>query len=109
MKLKPGVRIHGIKPEMTIVMLAAERIWSKYPKKPDPDGPECTITSGIEGGHSRTSDHYKGYALDFRTRYFAEEYKKQVRDDMKEALGDDFYIILHKSHLHASYRPTRLI
>lgn len=108
-KLKPGVRLQGIRPEMMPVMMAAERIWSKYPKKADPDGPECTITSGIEGSHSEYSDHYKGLALDFRTRYFHREDSYKVKAEMVDSLGDDYYILLHETHLHVSYRPRRLI
>ena len=102
MKIKEGVRIHGLKPEMNLGSQIVESIYLKHGKEP-------VITSGIEGSHSEYSDHYKGYALDFRTRYFTADQAQKVATDVSEALGDDFFVLLHKTHLHVSYRPRRLI
>lgn len=102
MRLKQGVRIHGIRPEIILAIHIIDGIYNKF-------GQELVITSGIEGKHSETSDHYKGMAVDCRTRYFSELEKQEVFKEVTGAIGDDFYTLLHETHLHISYRPRRLI
>ncbi len=101
MKIKRGVRIDGLHPKMRKVRIEANRIWAKY-------GKELVITSGREmARHSAGSLHYDLRALDLRTRYFkSEEEKIKVRNELAEALGEEYDVVLEVSHIHAEYDPV---
>ena len=59
--LKAGVRITGMRPEILLAAVAAERVYEKA-------GHDCTITSCVDGKHMTGSLHYAGAAIDVRTR-----------------------------------------
>lgn len=59
MKIKPGVELRGIQPQMAIAALIAQEVYIE-------EASELMITSGVEGQHMATSLHYKGLALDLR-------------------------------------------
>lgn len=96
MKLKPGVRILGLRAEIVIAMQIAESIAVRH-------GRELVVTSGIDGSHSRGSAHYKGDAFDMRIRFFTTP--QAVRDDLAAALGADFDVVLETDHIHVEYDP----
>ena len=102
MRIKPGVKITGLRPEMLIALQCADRIWDKL-------GQELVITSGIEGKHAANSDHYKGLAVDLRTRYFTLPEQQVAYDSLKESLGEDFAVIIESTHMHVAYRPRYLV
>lgn len=93
MRLKPGVRLLGLRPEMWAVVLAARELWHPV-----------TLTSAVEGTHSPGSHHYKGYALDLRTHGLSVE-PQDARQMLQEALGGDFQVILEEDHLHVEFDP----
>lgn len=99
MRIKPGVRVFGMRPELMLVAVIAEPIWKKYGDK------ELVITSVMEGQHKRGSYHYQGSAIDLRTRNFSEENKEKVADALRRALGDDYVVILEIDHLHVHFQP----
>lgn len=101
MKIKKGVRLTGIQPEMVIAMTIADQVYRKH-------GQELVITSGIEGNHHRTSRHYLGYAIDTRTNYFNENEIPIVQRDLVDALGDDFYIQFEGNHFHIQFSPKTI-
>lgn len=96
MKLKPGVRVLGLRPEIVIAVQIAESIAVRH-------GQELVVTSGIDGSHSRGSEHYKGDAFDMRIWFFADP--RAVRDDLAAAMGADFDVILERDHIHVEYDP----
>lgn len=98
MKLKPGVRVHGLRPEVVIAMLAAESVALRH-------GQELVVTSGIDGSHSRGSEHYKGDAFDMRTWWWGAAEQRVVANDLADALGTDFDVILEGNHIHVEYDP----
>lgn len=61
LELKPGVRLAGLRPEMLVALMAAERAFADL-------GADLVITSALDGRHSPTSLHYTGCAVDLRTR-----------------------------------------
>jgi conjugal transfer mating pair stabilization protein TraG len=104
LRVKPGVRLHGVRPEMvfaaTVVDVAYDRIRV----------PECWITSGIDGVHSEGSAHYDGRALDFRAKTVPVESRKGLAELIREALGADFDVVLEDgatdyAHLHVEFQP----
>ena len=68
-------------------------------------GREAIITTARDGEHSRTSLHYRGRALDLRTRDLTESQKTLYRDSLAEALGDDWDVVLETTHIHVEFDP----
>lgn len=100
-KLKEGVRIVGIKPEMAVAITVIDSIYRMH-------GQELVITSAVEGKHSKISRHYLGYAIDTRTFYFDQDALPDVQRDIQNALGDDFYIEHEGNHFHIQFNPKQL-
>jgi hypothetical protein len=96
MIIKEEVVLAGLNIVMRPVLIEADYLWKRH-------GQELVVTSGLEGQHSAGSLHYYGYALDFRTRYFDEQEKKTVLDELKATLGSSFQCILHKTHIHVEW------
>ena len=77
---------------MRAVLREADRIWSQHNQ-------ELVVTSGLDGTHGPTSWHYFGCAIDFRTRYFDDDERDDVYDELVEALPA-YDIIKHDTHIH---------
>ena len=98
MIIKEGVHIPGLKIQMRSVLSIADKIWDKL-------GHELVVTSALDGTHSAGSLHYYGFALDLRSRYFTPDQKKQAVLLLSKALGPDYDVISHASHIHIEYDP----
>lgn len=99
MKLKSGVRLADLSPQMVLAALIVDQLC----------GGQSMITSANDSKHRDASLHYKGRALDFRTHDYAGD-KHLLRDNVKEQLGADFDIVLEaegtdNEHLHVEYDP----
>jgi hypothetical protein len=98
-RLKPGVEVRGLKPEMALAALIVAGVYSS-------EGHDCTITSGRDGQHMRGSRHYWGHALDFRTRNVPNEKRPALAEAVREALGGEFDVVLESTHLHVEFDPA---
>ena len=98
--LKPHVRITGLRPEIVLAVLVAERAYAEI-------GCDLMVTSGIEGAHSRGSLHYAGCAVDLRTLDVAADKLNPLVEKIRGALGQDFDVVLESnpSHLHVEFQP----
>lgn len=107
-KLKKGVSVKGIKPEMAIAVPIIAGVWEQFEQK------ELVITSARDGKHSTNSLHYQGYAFDLRIWGF----KKEELDKVVEALqiafngvpgnsSGDWDIVLESDHIHLEFDPAR--
>lgn len=97
MKIKSGVSLLGIKPEMFVALMIADKIIDRY-------GAQTVITSGVEGKHSKkTSKHYCGYGIDLRSRDIPEDEREDCAEDIRNALGSEFYVAFEVSHFHISF------
>ena len=96
--MKRGVFLSGTHPCLFEMIDAAKRAY--YPL-----GYDVTITSGCEGTHSRKSLHYKGLALDFRTRMLDEDERIEVEDSLRDILGDDYDVVFERDHFHVEFDP----
>lgn len=96
-KIKPGVRLTGLRPEVLLGVQAADSVYAKY-------GLDCVITSAVDGIHSKGSLHYTGQAVDLRTRDSGAKINEIVRD-IKEALAENYDVVLEKDHLHLEFQP----
>lgn len=100
MKLKPGVRLTDLSPQMVLAAMVIDGLYGDV---------ECVITSANDSKHGVNSWHYKGRALDFRTKTYLGD-KQALRDEIKASLGQDFDVVLEavgedNEHLHVEYDP----
>jgi hypothetical protein len=70
-------------------------------------GRDCVITGGLEGVHTKGSEHYVGHALDWRTHHIPATEAEDIRDEVAAALGADFDVLLEENpvHLHVEWDP----
>lgn len=102
MILKRGVSIEGCRAE--ILIAAISKIAPLFSEFCQP----CVITSATEKyKHSaERSAHYRGDALDFRTRFFSSEEKAVFLIEVRKKLGKDFVCIMESTHLHIHWSPV---
>jgi len=100
MKLKSGVCVTGIQPEMILAIIIAQRVYDDLDTL-------LVITSCVEGKHSATSLHYAGAAVDLRTRDMSKAAAKRARDDIAAALTSDYDVLWETNHLHLEWQPRR--
>jgi len=105
MKLKPGVKFGNPVMAICFASQVAESVFTKY-------NYGYIITSVNDGKHSEGSKHYTNEAIDIRTKHLPDDgvLKKQVASEIKEALGEDFDVILESlggqsEHIHCEYDP----
>ena len=97
MEIKEGVIMAGLQIEMRQPLVKANKIWRDHNQ-------ELVVTSALDGVHSEGSLHYYGYALDFRTRYFSATTRRIVAAELRDALGSDYQVIEHNTHIHVEYQ-----
>jgi hypothetical protein len=103
LRLKKGVKIKGVQPELMLAAQIVDGIYSSY------NNSECVITAARDGTHMTKSFHYVGYALDFRIRHIPEGWRDKLYRDICRALGDEFDVVLEKTHVHVEFDPTKPI
>lgn len=83
-------------------------------------GYDTVITSGIDGMHGWSSEHFKGDALDYRIKHVPRDTWKEIADAVDVALNGtsgrgQFDVVLHDGddgyapHLHVEYDPKERI
>ncbi len=92
--IKNGVDLRGLSPQMAIAYTIATKCYGQY---------DCVITSANDSKHGPNSLHYKGQALDLRTRHMNEQGLQAVFHKLKEALGEQFDTVLEADHLHIEF------
>ena len=102
MRLKVGVKLTDLQPQMVLAAMIVQEVYRER-------GGKATITSANDGTHGTLSLHYKGMALDLRTKDF-EGNKQALVLEIKDRLGEDFDVILEdegkpNEHLHCEYDP----
>ena len=64
---------------------------------------EFVVTSLRDGTHMDTSLHYKGLAMDIRTRHMTDEQITGAVADLRAALGKDYDVVREHDHIHIEY------
>jgi hypothetical protein len=98
MKIKPGVSIKQMSPQILIADMAAQEFCRTFCY-------DCVITGGCEPGHSTTGLHHSGMAHDYRTRDMTDLHKKYFEQHMRHCLQKEFDVVMEKDHLHVEYDP----
>jgi len=100
MQFKDGVKINGIKPELTLAIIIADGVYKDH-------NYSLVITSVTDSKHSRTSLHYVGFAFDLRIRNIPKKELLLIQKDLQDALTDEFDVVLEKDHFHIEFQPKR--
>jgi len=104
MRLKPGVKLRDLSPQIVLALYVLEGCYRKQVPEY-----ELWLTSANDSQHSAQSFHYVGRAVDTRTKDFTGN-KHQLLTDCRECLGDNFDVLLEgegtdNEHLHTEYDP----
>lgn len=99
MRFKKGVTLN-VREEITCTFPVIDEVWTDNCQV-------AVVTCGDNGKHTKYSDHYKKLAVDLRTRYFTYKIKLKVARELRKRLGKDYYVLVHKTHIHLAYKPTR--
>ena len=92
--IKNSVDLRGLSPQMAIAYTIACKCYGQY---------DCVITSANDSKHGPNSLHYKGQALDLRTRHLNGQGLQSVYHKLKESLGDQFDVVLEADHIHIEF------
>lgn len=102
--IKTGVKLKGLQPEILVGLQVMIDLLKKY-------GYDTVITEGTGGTHMPESLHYKGLALDLRSKHIVSNTdKKALLIDGKQLLGENYDLILEGTgtpteHLHLEFDP----
>lgn len=100
MRIKRGVSLLGLQPQMVIAAIIVEQVSNDY-------GQECWITSNGDGVHSSPrSRHYIGFAVDFRNRDVPQRKKQAMADEIQKRLNSEFYVKLESTHIHVQFNGS---
>lgn len=99
-RLKEGVRVAGLSPEIVLALQVAFSIWLEYGDE------DLIVTSCREGKHSADSKHYKGDAIDLRSKFLGNT-GQRVRA-LQSCLGPDFDVLWERrdtpdEHIHIEW------
>lgn len=100
MEMKAGASLNGLDPIVYMygipVIDAIHRVVI---------GRDAIITAGTDGQHMAGSLHYRGRALDVRTRDLTPAKKQELRDALARGLGPGWDVIVEPTHIHIEYDP----
>lgn len=102
--IKHGVDIEGLKPEIVLALMLVQPIFLER-------GLPMVITSIRDGKHMEGSLHYKGLAVDLRSKHIPTlKEKEDVLHNIKKVLGEQFDVLLEnidkaQEHYHIEFDP----
>lgn len=104
--LKTGVDLRGMHPVWGIAFPLIMKIFNDA-------GYNCVITSANDSKHGVNSLHYKGAALDLRSKHVRVNDKHKILQDMRAALGTQFDCLLESAggnneHYHVEFDPKEV-
>lgn len=101
MRLKPGVKILGARPELLIGLSIADSVYLEQV------GAEVLVTSISDGKHMPGSLHYKGLAADLGIRGLSDVRVGKLFAALYEALGKaEWDLVREADHLHMEFDPA---
>ena len=97
--IKEGVDLRGLQPQLAVAYAIAWWVYAKNGQVP------CVITSASDSAHGPNSLHPSGNALDLRTRGIAPGVLLDIHQQLTDALGAQFDVVLEDDHLHMEFDP----
>ncbi len=101
LRIKHGVSMNGIKPEMVMGINIAHGYFESMGIR------EMVVTSIVDGRHGSGSLHYVGYAADVRIWAIESDGLAEFTEGLAEELGEEFDVVLEKDHIHIEFQPKR--
>ena len=98
-RFKSGVRLTDLSPQMVFAAMVVDSVYTKHGIM------DCVVTSGNDSKHMATSWHYRGRALDFRTRNVPPLHRNSVAQEIGVSLGENYDVVLEATHLHVEFDP----
>jgi RHS repeat-associated protein len=90
---------------LTNEMRSIENIVDLAHKQASGTNQDAAITFTTNGRHSAKSLHYKGNAVDIRTRHLSETQRADFSRRLRQALGSKYDVINEGDHIHCEYDP----
>lgn len=97
--IKFGVKLLGMRPEILLAYMIADRVYKSV------SGIHPTITEVTGGRHGTGSYHYKGLAIDLRTRDVSANEVTKIVELLKAQLNDNYDVVLESDHIHIEFDP----
>ena len=96
-------RPRGITPEIVLAMTIAGSLYGKMFH-----GEDMVITSMAEvlPFRKKGSKHLSGNAFDIRTRNMTSDLIRPFADQLGEALGTDYDVVVESNHIHVEFDPS---
>jgi uncharacterized protein YcbK (DUF882 family) len=98
MEFAPGCQIQGMTPELLAGLMICDEVYRSW-------STIMVVVHVKDGQHMRASLHYSGNAADIRTSTLPEGKVKDVAQEIAEALGGEYDVVLESDHLHIEYQP----
>lgn len=100
--VKPGVSLRLLQPQALLAIVAADQTFAEA-------GYGCTVTSGDDGQHLPESLHYRGLAVDIRTKRagMSQDIAQALAVKLRARLGLEFQVIVESDHMHIEYDPPK--
>lgn len=92
-RLKPGVRVLGIRGEIMFAVLAVDEVYAEYAE-------ELVITSVTDGRHMRGSLHHCGLAMDCR---LPKHNLDSIVAEIQRRIGVHYDVVLESDHIHVEF------
>lgn len=97
--VKDGIGTSGMKPPIVDALIRVALVYHTY-------GYTFVLTdAGTPGVHKTGSLHYRGYAIDCRTRDVPGWQLPHLLDALQHELGFSYDVIQEKDHFHIEYDP----
>lgn len=93
-----GCRIGGIRPEGLAAVMVAALVYTKH-------NLDLVWTAGLDSKHMAGSLHYVGLAIDIGMP--PANLQVVMAQELKDALGDDFDLVVEGDHWHIEFQPKR--
>lgn len=98
MKFKDGV-VLALLPGMSTALPWIDAVHQRLFRR------DATVTSGADGSHEPESLHYKGLAIDLRTRDLTGAESLLLVHALREALDTNYDVVLESDHIHIEFDP----
>ena len=103
MRLKPGVKLADLQPQMVLGLVIADGAYREI-------AVEMVVTSANDSRHRADSLHYRGLAVDLRTKSVPRAQLDALVATIHARLGAEFDVILEyrggeQEHLHVEFDP----